>query len=164
MPAQNNSPIIRELNQPQTDFIKTEYDALRREIELQISERRRAETQTFISIAAVYAWVLTREHPLDPILYRTALSLPFILATLGLLRWIGIQLRTMTIGHFLRDIEDNYSLKNLGWETYLSERRQQKPLRAQFEGWSELTVWLIVVVATFLCLLLLPYGGTLTEG
>jgi len=38
--------------------VTAEYNALRREIELQIAERRKAENQILISIAAVYAWVL----------------------------------------------------------------------------------------------------------
>ena len=61
-------------------FVVAEYDALRREIEPQIAERRKAENQILIAIAAVYARVLTREQPLDPILFRVALALPAGLA------------------------------------------------------------------------------------
>lgn len=137
-------------------FVVAEYDALRREIELQIAERRKAENQILIAIAAVYAWVLTRDHPLDPILFRVALALPAGLACLGFLRWMGIQLRTMTIGEYLHRVEAELSPEGFGWERFLGEHRSAKPLRGRFEGWSEFLIWVLLITGTIAAAIWLP--------
>ena len=67
-------------------FLATEFNALRREIELQVVERRKVEGQTFAGLAAIYAWVLTRNPPLDPLYMKAALAIPMVFAILGLLR------------------------------------------------------------------------------
>ena len=137
-------------------FVTAQYNALRREVELQISERRKAENQILISIAAVYAWVLTRDQSLDPVLFRTALSLPVGLACLGFLRWIGIQLRTMTIGTYLDQVEQGLSVDGFGWEDFLREHRNKHPVRGRFEGWSELLIWLLLISGTIWAAVCLP--------
>jgi len=157
--AQNIEPPTKldvSINSVGEAFIVAEYNALRREIELQIAERRKAENQILISIAAVYAWVLTRDQPLDPILFRVALSLPAGLACLGFLRWMGIQLRTMTIGEYLNQIEVELSPKGFGWESYLAKHRKTKPLRGQFEGWSEFLIWALLISSTIAAAIWLP--------
>jgi len=137
-------------------FVTTQYNALRREIELQIAERRKAENQILISIAAVYAWVLTRDQPLDSVLFRAALCLPVGLACLGFLRWIGIQLRTMTIGRYLNRIERRLSAEEFGWEEFLSDHRKKEPIRGQFEGWSEILIWVLLIAGTILMAVFMP--------
>ncbi|MCB1497054.1 MAG: hypothetical protein KDJ86_14800 [Bauldia sp.] len=137
-------------------FLIAEYNAMRREIELQISERRKAENTIFFSIAAVYAWVLTRDKNFDPLLFRASLVLPVVLACLGFLRWAGIQMRTMTIGEYLSDLEKRLSSNSIGWETYLSSHRKKYPIRGRFEGWSEVVVWCLIICATVATAIFLP--------
>lgn len=118
-------------------FLATEFNALRREIELQIVERRKVEGQTFVGLAAIYAWVLTRNPPLEPLYMKASLAVPMVFSLLGLLRWIAIMMRTMTIGAYIRSIEERAVGEGQGWETVLKKMRKEHPFKSQLEGWAE---------------------------
>ena len=129
-------------------FLASEFNALRREIELQIVERRKIETQTFIGLAAIYAWLLTRNPPLDPIYMKITLVIPMVFSILGLLRWLGIMMRTMALGAYIQRMEADAAGQGLGWETSLMQLRKRRPLRGQLEGWVEATTWGLTVIGS----------------
>lgn len=129
-------------------FFATEFNALRREIELQIVERRKIEGQTFVGLAALYAWVLTRNPPLDPLFMKASLMVPVAFSILGFLRWSAIMRRIMAIGAYIQSIEEKAVGDGQGWETVLKQMREQNPVRSQFEGWIELTTWGLAIVGS----------------
>ena len=87
-------------------FLATEFNALRREIEVQVIERRKVEAQTFVGLAAIYAWLLTRDPPLDPTYMKAGLAVATVFSLLGLLRWIAMMTRVMAIGAYIRKMEE----------------------------------------------------------
>lgn len=129
-------------------FLATEFNALRREVELQVVERRKVEGQTFVGLAAIYAWVLTRDPPLEPMYMKASLAVAMVFSLLGLLRWIAIMLRTMAIGSYIRSMEEKAVGEGRGWETILREMRTKHPLKGQLEGWVEATTWALTVVGS----------------
>lgn len=122
-------------------FFATEFNALRREIELQVVERRKVEGQTFVGLAAIYAWILTRNPPLDPLYTKATLAVPMIFALLGFLRWSAIMLRTMAIGSYIQSMEVHAVGEGQGWETLLKQMRKDRPIKGQLEGWVEAISW-----------------------
>lgn len=106
-------------------FLATEFNVLRREIELQVVERRKVEGQTFGGLAAIYAWVLTRNPPLDPLYMKASLAIPMIFATLGLLRWLAIMMRTMALGGYIQSMEEKAVGQGRGWETTLKKTQRE---------------------------------------
>ena len=129
-------------------FLATEFNALRREIELQVVERRKVEGQTFVGLAAIYAWVLTRNPPLDPIYMKASLAIPMVFSLLGLLRWLAIMMRTMAIGAYIQSIEEQAVGDGRGWETILKKMRTEKPVKSQLEGWIESITWGLTVIGS----------------
>ena len=127
-------------------FLATEFNALRREIELQVAERRKVESQTFAGLAAIYAWVLTRNPPLEPFYMKACLAIPMLFSLFGLLRWIAIMLQTMRIGDYIQSMEDKVVGEAGGWETTLRQMRKDHPIKSQLEGWIEAATWCFVVV------------------
>jgi hypothetical protein len=130
-------------------FLATEFNALRREIELQVVERRKVEGQTFVGLAAIYAWVLTRNPPLDPVYMKASLAIPMVFSILGLLRWIAIMMRTMSIGAYIQSMEEKAVGEGRGWETILKQIRKDHPVKGQLEGWIEAITWGLTVIGSF---------------
>ncbi|WP_323771507.1 hypothetical protein [Antarctobacter sp.] len=122
-------------------FLATEFNALRREIELQVVERRKVEGQTFAGLAAIYSWVLTRNPPLDPFYMKASLAIPMFFAALGLLRWLAIMMRIMAIGAYIQSMEEKIVGEGRGWETILKKMREANPVKSQLEGWVESMTW-----------------------
>lgn len=129
-------------------FLATEFNALRREIELQVVERRKVEGQTFVGLAAIYAWVLTRNPPLDPLYMKASLAIPMVFSILGLLRWLAIMIRTMAIGAYIQSMEEKAVGEGRGWETILKKMREENPVKSQLEGWIESITWGLTVIGS----------------
>ncbi len=109
-------------------FLLAEHSTIRSEIDLQIVERRRVEAQTFVGVAAVYAWALTREEPIHEPYFLAVLAVPVFLTIVGFLRWIGIILRTMALGQYAKQTEVQMLGKHGGWEVNLEKSRRKRPI------------------------------------
>lgn len=129
-------------------FLATEFNALRREIELQVVERRKVEGQTFVGLAAIYAWVLTRNPPLDPFYMKASLAIPMFFSVLGFLRWVAIMMRTMSIGAYIQSMEEKAVGEGRGWETILKQMREDGPIKNRLEGWVEAVTWCLTIVGS----------------
>jgi hypothetical protein len=134
----------------------TEFDALRREIEIHISERRKIENQIVIGVSALYAWAFSLEAATSPSLFRLALLIPPIVILLSFLRWASLHMRTTKIGQYIRSLETGKLKGSLGWETFITADRAKRPFWGQFEGWTEFLVWLALFVGSLLALVILP--------
>ncbi|MBL9050568.1 MAG: hypothetical protein JNK19_10705 [Tabrizicola sp.] len=144
------------MKETEAELQKTEFDALRREIEIHISERRKIESQLVIGISALYAWSFSIEPTIDPILFRLALLIPPIVIFLSFLRWASLHLRTMKIGQYIRKLESEQLQSCIGWESFIAEDRANRPFWGQLEGWSEFLVWLALFVGSLIALNTLP--------
>ena len=72
------------------DFWLIEFDALRREIEIHVSERRKIESQVVVGLAALYAWAFSLEKDAAEFLFHAVLSIPPILILLRAPRFLTI--------------------------------------------------------------------------
>lgn len=138
------------------DFWLIEFDALRREIEIHVSERRKIESQVVVGLAAMYAWAFSLENAVAEILFRAVLGIPPILILLSFLRWSSIHLRTMKIGEYIRLREETNAPPKTGWETYIANDRASRPIWGQLEGWTEFLVWLALFGGSLVVLALFP--------
>ncbi|WP_417680193.1 hypothetical protein [Roseibium sp.] len=129
-------------------YLTAEFNALRREIEIQISERRKVESQTFVGLAAIYAWVFTRNPPFDSFYMKITLAIPVVFTIIGLLRWLAIMSRTMVLGAYIRSMEESIVGGELGWETILKKIRDKYPFKGRLEGWVEILTWIISILGT----------------
>jgi hypothetical protein len=129
-------------------FLVVQFNALRQEIELQIAERRRVEAQTFIGLAALYAWTFTSAAGIPHFYYLASLGVAVIFALLGLMRWAGIMVRTMTLGAYNHLIEKAIVGQAGGWEHFLSGFRSTRPIVGRLEGIAEAIAWVFVSLAT----------------
>jgi hypothetical protein len=141
------------------DFWLIEFDALRREIELHVSERRKIESQVVVGLAALYAWAFSLEKDAAEFLFHAVLSIPPILILLSFFRWSSIHLRTMKIGEYIRKREEAIFSKKVGWETYIANERASRPIWGQFEGWTEFLVWLVLFGGSLVVLALFPQNA-----
>ncbi len=137
-------------------FDLAEFDALRREIELHIAERRKIENQVILGLAAIYSWLFTRDATFPAYLFKAGLAIPALMVFLGFVRWMAIQLRTMKLGEYLSGVEVGLSRKKTGWEHFLANHRTERPIMGQFEGWSEIVVWSALFGVSFLVLIYIP--------
>lgn len=102
----------------QPDFYKSQYEGLRREIELNITESRSIERYAAIAVAVVWAWLATNGTS-DR--YHWFWFIPVILTILGILRSRAIQKHFHVISKYLRTIEDRVcDSKTEGWETFIN--------------------------------------------
>jgi hypothetical protein len=129
-------------------FLTAEFASLREEISLQVSERRKVETQTFIGLAVLYAWMFSGAADLSPFYLTASFVVAFVFALLGWIRWVGMMTRTMALGTYNYRIEAELVGDGGGWEHYLAEIRHSKPLIGRLEGVAEVAAWAVVVLGT----------------
>lgn len=133
-----------------TDFHMAEYEGLRREIEVQIADRRRVEIHSVVAIFIVYAWLFSRPPNVNPELMQIAMALPIGAAVYGLLKWEALMIRTIQIGAYIRKIEERLTVApELGWEHYLrTERQGLFSVFGAMEGHAGRLFWVLLVAAT----------------
>jgi hypothetical protein len=86
-----------------------EYKALRKEIELYLTESRSQERYTLIAVWVVWAWLITNKQP-SGLLW----SVPIILTLATSVRMIAMWKHFGIMGRYIRTLEDEFSVN--GWE------------------------------------------------
>lgn len=129
-------------------FLTVQFNSLRQEIELQISERRKVEAQTFVGMAVIYAWLFSNFNSIDPDYTRIAFIIPIVFSILGFLRWGGIMMRIMTLSRYNKIVEEKIIGPEGGWEKFLEGVRTDRPLVGRLEGFAEALVWIAAIVGS----------------
>jgi hypothetical protein len=112
-------------------FLLAEFQSLRKEIDLQIAERRKIESQVVLGVAAVYSWLLTRDASLDPSLIKAGFILPVVVTLLGFVRWSALMMTVMNLGKYLHQVEGILGHETDGWERFLRQKRKTNPFTGQ---------------------------------
>jgi hypothetical protein len=98
-------------------FLTQEFNALRKEIELEIKELREYLRYAIIASGAIWAWFLSHSQPQIPQLAR---FLPLALSALLFGQTIVVRKKVYKIGSYITKIEGAFPLPaGLGWETQL---------------------------------------------
>jgi hypothetical protein len=101
----------------QLDFYKGQYEGLRREIELTLSEARSVERYAALATAAIWAWLATNGTPAG---YGWCWYIPVALPILGGLRSYAIVRHFGLLGRYVRFFEGEVCHSDLpGWETFI---------------------------------------------
>ncbi|NQW11099.1 MAG: hypothetical protein HQ481_14625 [Alphaproteobacteria bacterium] len=102
----------------QIQFYMEEYRSLRSEIEYRMKAAERIEYASGVAIFMIYAWFSQREIPY--IFWWIPVAVPL----LGIVRQIGLLIRTMQIADYVRQIEAKICTESpSGWEHFLREKR-----------------------------------------
>ena len=109
----------------QPDFYKSQYEGLRREIELGLTESRSIERYAAIAAGAVWAWLATNGTSAG---YGWCWFIPIAFPILGGLRAYAILGHFGLIGSYLRLLEKKVCDQNVpGWETFLQDPQKYNP-------------------------------------
>lgn len=130
------------------EFLLKEFEALRSEIDLQITERRKIEGQLLVGLPIFYSWTVTQSATLEPTVYNALLLVPVLAAVLGIIRWSGLMLTVIHLGKYIFRVERSLLGAKYGWETYMVGRRKNSPFLGQLEGWSGVLFWVVVSAFT----------------
>ena len=145
------------------EFHVEEYKALRSEIEQGVEELRKYRRNALIAVFAVYAWLATggplRHSDLlgesAHRIFEVAWWLPVLIPIIGFVEYLGIMMRNMHIGAYIRRIEAVYADDSLkGWEHVLEQLRSEKPFVARAQGFSGFILWPLLLAITIVVALL----------
>lgn len=143
-----------------SEFHRSQYDMVRREIESCVAESRANERYAVAATGAVWTWLATH-RPDVPSQFRIVWAVPALLAALGFIRNIGLQADVRRAAAYLEQLEAH--LTNApghsdppGWETYLATssrlpRRTDKslPLKRHVPTFaSGNTFWITLLAAS----------------
>lgn len=102
----------------QQAFLVAEFDALRREIELEIKELRELLRYAIVSSGAIWAWLLSQSQSK---LSQLGCFLPFALSVLLLGQALLVRKKIFDLGAYVQRIEQAFHLPDrLGWETQMT--------------------------------------------
>jgi hypothetical protein len=90
-------------------FRLAEYKALRKEIEIYLSESRSLERYTIIAVGAIWGWLITNHN--DNLMVWT---IPVVLTVLAVGRRIGMNEHFKKLGAYIAEIESKFGVT--GWE------------------------------------------------
>jgi len=138
----------------QRDFLLTEYDHLRREVERLGAETRTLARYALVITGGIYGWFAARL--LDPDVgaldatFKVFTWTPAVVTLLFGVRCLALGYGIRRIAPYIQRIESEFRLPDgLGWETHLRDTRK----RIMF--WSATLYWVILfavtVVAPFFC-------------
>lgn len=129
--GQSQSPRRRKKTPPlaaeRTEFMKLEYQALMGKVSAMREDLFKTETVYPFAMFAIYAWLLTHSAPV-PWLWSLGMTLPFVIAVLGVVRIRG-RLRLLTwLETYARRIENEFygGQQPGGWEHLYLERRPMR--------------------------------------
>src|SRR5664280_2732559 len=133
----------------QPDFYKSQYEGLRREVELNLTQARSVERYAAIAAGVVWAWLATNGTPAG---YGWCWFIPVVFPILGALRSYAIHGHYGLIGSYLRLLEKHVCDPNLpGWETFLKnpqEYADDAPSKRRHKVY-RFVYWAVLLVATF---------------
>ena len=128
---------------PQADFNKSEYDGLRREIELKLNEASALERYAVLGTSGVWAWLAT--HATSKA-YQWFWFIPVVLTLLSLLRFRALETEFGLFAEYLESLEDQ--LKTQGWQTFLA--KPENKTRKNSISTSSMAFWITLLAATIL--------------
>jgi hypothetical protein len=135
-----NSEALRGALIKPNAFLITEFDALRREIELEIKEIGDFLRYAILSSGAIWAWLLSRPDSRIP---HIGCFVPLVLTLLLFGHTVVIRTKIFGIAKYIKRIEQLSDLPNeLGWETQFEKGFK----RGNVENW-EYTTWAILGAA-----------------
>ncbi|RXH57332.1 hypothetical protein [Granulicella sibirica] len=102
---------MSELTEPQVFHIE-EYKALRKEIEIHLTESRTEERYLVIAVGAIWAWLITN-HNHHVLLW----CIPLLLAVASVSRMAALTYDIIKLGSYLRGVENHFHAA--GWEHHL---------------------------------------------
>jgi hypothetical protein len=136
---EHSEPLRTALIKPDT-FLITEFDALRREIELEIKEIGDYLRYAILSSGAIWAWLLSRPDSRIP---HIGCSVPLVLTALLFGYTVVIRTKIFGIAKYIQRIERLCDLPDgLGWESQFEKGFK----RGNVEKW-EYTMWAILGAA-----------------
>jgi hypothetical protein len=130
------------------DLYKEEYQTLRKEVEVAMSELNVLESACALSVAAIYAWLAVNG---SEGLLRVAWYLPSALVGFCILRAWSILRHLGWLGEYLQKYEKLYLQPTLlGWEHFLAQDELGKARgpRRGFRGRVTVGFWTALLVAT----------------
>ncbi len=124
------------------EFMKEEYLTLRKEVEASVSELATLERQCILSIAAVYAWLVTAGIKVG-VVADLAWSIPLIISIFGALRSLSAGQHLQRLSRYIQEIEKEVAEVNTyakGWEHFHAQASRNK-LRTKIRAlaWATLT-------------------------
>lgn len=131
----------------QFNFILEEFNAMRREIDLQIEARRKIEISGAAASAAIVIWLLANKSYIDAIENQVVWSIPFLLSLLMSLKAFGILKRTIEIAEYIKLIEKAIIQNRApyGWHHFLDRKKLKSPISCRFEGFISLVFWIFLL-------------------
>ena len=128
---------------PQPDFYKSEYEGLRREIELTLNEARALERYAVIATSAVWAWLATNGTSEA---YRWFWFIPIVVTALGVLRSKALEKEFGLFAEYLESVEERN--KTPGWQTFLA--KPENANRTHGISRTATVFWTALLIATIL--------------
>jgi hypothetical protein len=128
------------MNPPSETFLIAEYEALRREIEIEIKELGEFLRYGFLVSGGIWAWLLTQQPGR---VVAVAYFLPLLVTVLLYGETTLVRRSIFNIGVYLRKVEQHFILPSgLGWEKFIqaSRRKTQWLMRWEHLVWNLLTV------------------------
>jgi hypothetical protein len=128
-------------------FVLTQYDWLKKEIDTDVAETRKLEQTALYGTVAVWAWVLT-QAPHKGYASMGAWLLTYGAVLLCAIRCWAISQRIATKAKYIRLIEEKYpAAPGLeGWDTFFAKPENKE----SYLGKSAALFWGLLLTATFL--------------
>jgi hypothetical protein len=134
---------LASLQPLQRNFYKSQYQALRKEIELLLAEARAAQRNAAIATGVVWTWLATHEITLD---YRWCWFIPVAFPLLGSIYSAAVNLRLGAISRYLTSFEEEVCSTEIpGWQTFSKGERRHVLLRSGGFFWIALFLLTIIV-------------------
>jgi len=98
-----------------TEFYLKEFELLRKQIEMHVTEMRTVERNVVLGVGGTWAWLATHTTP------KWIWSVPVLFVILGALRCHGIWTELGRLHEYIQRIESRFSAKEDpgGWEHFL---------------------------------------------
>ena len=132
------------------EFMKEEYLTLRKEVEASVAELATLERQCVLSIAAVYAWLVTAGLK-GGVVADLAWSIPLIISIFGSLRSLSAGQHLQRLSLYIQKIEKEIAEANKyakGWEHFHAQASQNK-LRTKIRALAWLTLIALTLFIAF---------------
>jgi len=132
------------------NFLKEEFCALRKEIELALEEYRELQRNCVIATAVGYSWIATRGLPAHPLSY-VAWAIPLMIPVCGAMRERAVDKHLSIMSSYIKTVEAALIPKDVGvvgWEHHLSEKDVKALERAGRVLWRVLIIFSVVLTAT----------------
>jgi hypothetical protein len=149
-PAMDKSHTPPSPTPEQQAFLLQEFNALRKEIEMEIKQLRDYLQAAILASGGIWAWFLS--HP-DPKLPPMAYFIPLFLSALLFAQTFGLRAKIFKLGDYIADIEKSFQLPTiLGWERNLRSGRIKRDRVPRLEK----TIWSCLCAGNLLAALFDP--------